>query len=164
MYDAEHRIIKALPKLAKAATCKQLQAALNNHSRKPKGRLRNLKKCSRSLAKKPKARNATPRSDCWRKAMRLFPKIRARLPSTPRSSPPVRRSNITKSPLTAVFMPGLSCSATRKPRACSGKSSKKKKCRQDFGRTGTRKNQEAMGEGEETSSAASKSSRRRNAR
>ena len=31
MYDAEHRIIKALPKLAEAATCEKLKAAFLGH-------------------------------------------------------------------------------------------------------------------------------------
>ena len=31
MYDSEQRIVKALPKLIKTATCPQLQVALNNH-------------------------------------------------------------------------------------------------------------------------------------
>ena len=31
MYDAEQRIARALPKMAKAATCTRLQAALENH-------------------------------------------------------------------------------------------------------------------------------------
>ena len=29
MYDAEQRIVKALPKMAKAATCDDLKAAIN---------------------------------------------------------------------------------------------------------------------------------------
>ena len=31
MYDAEQRIVKALPKMAKAATCTNLQAAFEAH-------------------------------------------------------------------------------------------------------------------------------------
>jgi ferritin-like metal-binding protein YciE len=31
MYDAENRIIKALPKLARAATCEKLKAAFLTH-------------------------------------------------------------------------------------------------------------------------------------
>jgi ferritin-like metal-binding protein YciE len=37
MYDAENRIVKALPKLAKAATCDDLRAALESHLEETKG-------------------------------------------------------------------------------------------------------------------------------
>ena len=37
MYDAEKRIVKALPKMAKAATCEQLKAAILSHLEETKG-------------------------------------------------------------------------------------------------------------------------------
>lgn len=39
MYDAEHRIIKALPKLAKAATCEKLKTAFLDHLEETKGQV-----------------------------------------------------------------------------------------------------------------------------
>ncbi|HTI68815.1 MAG TPA: ferritin-like domain-containing protein [Candidatus Limnocylindria bacterium] len=37
MYDAEKRLVKALPKMAKAATCKHLQEAILSHLEETKG-------------------------------------------------------------------------------------------------------------------------------
>jgi ferritin-like metal-binding protein YciE len=42
MYDAEHRITKALPKLIEAATCKDLKAALASHLRETEGQITKL--------------------------------------------------------------------------------------------------------------------------
>ncbi len=56
MYDAEHRIIKALPKLIKAATCESLQKALEGHLRETKGQVTKLEKVFKSFDEKPKAK------------------------------------------------------------------------------------------------------------
>jgi len=42
MYDAEHRILKALPKLAKAATCDQLKGAFQSHLKETEGHVTKL--------------------------------------------------------------------------------------------------------------------------
>jgi ferritin-like metal-binding protein YciE len=42
MYDAEHRIIKALPKLAEAATDEKLQNALLSHLKETEGQVKKL--------------------------------------------------------------------------------------------------------------------------
>jgi ferritin-like metal-binding protein YciE len=42
MYDAEHRIAKALPKMAKAATCPDLKAALLAHLKETEGQVKKL--------------------------------------------------------------------------------------------------------------------------
>jgi ferritin-like metal-binding protein YciE len=42
MYDAEKRIVKALPKLAKAATCTELKAALEKHLQETQGHVTKL--------------------------------------------------------------------------------------------------------------------------
>lgn len=56
MYDAEHRIIKALPKLAKAATCPDLQKALLKHLQETKGQVTKLEKVFKSFGEKPKGK------------------------------------------------------------------------------------------------------------
>jgi len=53
MYDAEHRIIKALPKLAKAATCPKLKAAFLSHLDETKGQVTKLEKVFQAFGKKP---------------------------------------------------------------------------------------------------------------
>jgi ferritin-like metal-binding protein YciE len=52
MYDAEHRIIKALPKLARAATCEKLKAAFLAHLEETKGHVTILEKVFKSFGKK----------------------------------------------------------------------------------------------------------------
>ena len=49
MYDAEHRIIKALPKLAEAATCEKLKAAFLAHLEETRGQVTKLEKVFQSF-------------------------------------------------------------------------------------------------------------------
>ena len=56
MYDAEHRIIKALPKLAKAATCPKLKAAFLGHLKETKGQVTKLEKVFQSFGETAKAK------------------------------------------------------------------------------------------------------------
>jgi ferritin-like metal-binding protein YciE len=56
MYDAEHRIIKALPKLAKAATCENLKAAFLSHLKETEGQVTKLEKVFQAFGEKPKAK------------------------------------------------------------------------------------------------------------
>ena len=52
MYDAEHRIIKALPKLAKAATSEKLKIAFLAHLDETKGHVTRLEKVFQSFGEK----------------------------------------------------------------------------------------------------------------
>jgi ferritin-like metal-binding protein YciE len=56
MYDAEHRIIKALPKVIKAATCTQLQQALQKHLGETEGHATKLERVFGFFDEKPKAK------------------------------------------------------------------------------------------------------------
>ena len=56
MYDAEHRILKALPKLAKAATCEKLKAALLKHLGETEQQVAKLEQIFPLFNEKPKAR------------------------------------------------------------------------------------------------------------
>ncbi|HEV2694467.1 MAG TPA: ferritin-like domain-containing protein [Verrucomicrobiae bacterium] len=56
MYDAEHRITKALPKLAKAATCEKLKAAFLGHLEETKGQITKLEQVFAAFDEKPKAK------------------------------------------------------------------------------------------------------------
>jgi len=42
IYDAEHRLIKALPKMAKAATCTKLKGAMQGHLKETEGHVKKL--------------------------------------------------------------------------------------------------------------------------
>jgi ferritin-like metal-binding protein YciE len=54
MYDAEHRILKALPKLAKAATCEKLKGAFLSHLEETKGQVTKLQSVFRAFGAGPK--------------------------------------------------------------------------------------------------------------
>jgi ferritin-like metal-binding protein YciE len=56
MYDAEHRILKALPKMAKAATNEQLKEALLSHLEETKGQVTKLEQVFAAFDEKPKAK------------------------------------------------------------------------------------------------------------
>src|ERR1017187_3624987 len=56
MYDAEHRIIKALPKLAKAATCEKLKAAFLSHLEETKGQVTKLEKVFQLFGEKARGK------------------------------------------------------------------------------------------------------------
>ncbi len=56
MYDAEHRITKALPKLIKAATCRELQDALRQHLKETEGQITKLQGVFAAFEEKPKGK------------------------------------------------------------------------------------------------------------
>jgi ferritin-like metal-binding protein YciE len=56
MYDAEHRIARALPKVVKAATCTSLQAALESHLKETQGQITKLESVFRSIGEKAKGK------------------------------------------------------------------------------------------------------------
>jgi ferritin-like metal-binding protein YciE len=53
MYDSEHRITKALPKLIEAATCKELKSALESHLAETEGQRVTLERVFKSFYDKP---------------------------------------------------------------------------------------------------------------
>ena len=56
MYDAEQRIVRALPKMAKAATCTRLQGALKKHLKETEGHIANLEQVFKSIGEKAKGK------------------------------------------------------------------------------------------------------------
>jgi ferritin-like metal-binding protein YciE len=56
MYDAEQRIVRALPKLAKAATCSRLKAAFTAHLKETQGQVTRLEKVFRAIGEKAKGK------------------------------------------------------------------------------------------------------------
>jgi ferritin-like metal-binding protein YciE len=54
VYDAENQIVKALPKMVKAASSPELEKALQEHLNKTKGHLRRLDQVFKSMGEKPK--------------------------------------------------------------------------------------------------------------
>lgn len=56
MYDAEKRIVKALPKLAKAATSDDLKEAIQAHLKETEGHVTKLEQVFQSFDEKPKGK------------------------------------------------------------------------------------------------------------
>ena len=56
LYNAENQLTKALPKLAKHATNRQLRQALTSHLRETKAQMRRLEQAMRLLDEKPKGK------------------------------------------------------------------------------------------------------------
>lgn len=56
MYDAERRIVKALPKMAKAATCDDLKAAIESHLEETRGHVTKLEQVFQCFGVKPKGK------------------------------------------------------------------------------------------------------------
>ncbi|HTM03608.1 MAG TPA: ferritin-like domain-containing protein [Vicinamibacterales bacterium] len=56
MYDAEKRLTKALPKMAKAAESDELQMALMNHLQETEGQVSRLEEVFRTLGEKPRGK------------------------------------------------------------------------------------------------------------
>jgi ferritin-like metal-binding protein YciE len=54
MYDAERRIVKALPKMAKAATCDDLKGAIQSHLKETEGHVKKLEQVFLSFDQKAK--------------------------------------------------------------------------------------------------------------
>lgn len=56
IYDAELRIVRALPKMAKAATCEQLQAAIKTHLKETEGHVAKVEQVFECFGKKPRGK------------------------------------------------------------------------------------------------------------
>ena len=56
MYDSEQRIVRALPKMVKAATCTRLQAALKHHLKETEGHVTKLEQVFESIGEKAKGK------------------------------------------------------------------------------------------------------------
>lgn len=56
IYDAERRIAKALPKLARAATCPDLKKAFQSHLKETEGHVKKLEQVFQSFDKKAKGK------------------------------------------------------------------------------------------------------------
>ena len=56
MYDAEQRIVRALPKMAKATTCPDLQKAILSHLKETEGHVTKLEKVFKAFGQKAKGK------------------------------------------------------------------------------------------------------------
>jgi ferritin-like metal-binding protein YciE len=56
MYDGEKRLLRALPKMARAATSNDLRAAFTRHAKETEGQVSRLEKVFRTLGEKPRGK------------------------------------------------------------------------------------------------------------
>jgi ferritin-like metal-binding protein YciE len=56
IYFAEHKILKTLPKMAKAAQAEQLKNAFNKHKKETEGQIKRLEQVFKIIEEKPKAK------------------------------------------------------------------------------------------------------------
>lgn len=56
MYDAEKRLVTALPKMAKAVTSEELQQAITNHAEETAGHVQKLESVFQTLGRDPKGK------------------------------------------------------------------------------------------------------------
>jgi len=57
VYNAEHQLVKALPKMAKAASTRELRAAFNAHLKETKGQIKRLEEAFESLEERPRGKH-----------------------------------------------------------------------------------------------------------
>ena len=63
MYDSERQIVKALPKLAQAATCANLKAALQAHLTETEGHVTKLEQVLQAFEQKPQTKTCQVTTD-----------------------------------------------------------------------------------------------------
>jgi ferritin-like metal-binding protein YciE len=59
LYDAENQLVKALPKMAKAATSKDLRSGFEERLKQTKGHVARLERFSNCWARRRRGKNAT---------------------------------------------------------------------------------------------------------
>ena len=60
LYNAEGQLVKALPKMAKAASSDELKEAFEKHLEQTKGHIERLEEVSKNSARRQRARPARP--------------------------------------------------------------------------------------------------------
>ena len=74
LYNAENQLVKALPKMAKAASSGELKQGFEDHLEQTRGHVQRLEKIFKSLDESPRERNA-PEWKAWlRKVVRSWRK------------------------------------------------------------------------------------------
>ena len=60
LYDAEKQLVKALPKMVKAASSEELSEALGNHLEETKGQVQRLERAFKFLTRSPRSNRVPP--------------------------------------------------------------------------------------------------------
>ena len=101
IYYAEKQILKALPKMAKAANSDKLRAAFEKHHDETEGQIERLEKIFELLGRPRAARSAMPSREFSMRARRSWRSMRTRPRSMPACWPRPKQSSITRFPAMA---------------------------------------------------------------
>src|ERR1700710_2887825 len=101
IYFAEKQILKALPKMAKAAQAKELRAAFEKHHGETEGQVERLEQIFELLDKPARGKTCDAPGHPGRRAGRSWRSTRATRRSMPACWPRHKPSSTTKSPATA---------------------------------------------------------------
>ena len=83
IYYAERKIVKSLPKMARAAQSPELKAAFEKHKDQTEGQIERLQQVFELIGRPRAARPATPSKASWPRATRSWRNTRIRTHSTP---------------------------------------------------------------------------------
>ena len=67
LYDAERQILKALPKMAKAAKSEELRDGFQEHLTQSQTHVERLEQVFEQMGKQPSESSAKQSRDCWKK-------------------------------------------------------------------------------------------------
>ena len=116
IYYAEKQILKALPKMAKAANSNELRAAFEKHHDETEGQIERLEKVFELLGKAARGKKCDAIEGILDEGKEIMEEyMPTRPPSTPACWPRLRRSSTTRFHVTAPSRPGLRNSIFRRP-------------------------------------------------
>ncbi len=70
IYNAENQLVKALPKMAKAATSDELRTGFEEHLEQTRGHVQRLEQIFKALGEKPTGKKCKGMEGLWPKARR----------------------------------------------------------------------------------------------
>jgi ferritin-like metal-binding protein YciE len=95
--STEKKILSTLPKMAKAAQSEELKAAFEKHRTETEGRIERLEEVFAAIEKKPQGKTCAAIVGITDEGAEIMEEYKGSPALDAGSSPPHRRSNITKS-------------------------------------------------------------------
>ena len=101
IYYAERKILKSLPKMARAAQSPELKAAFEKHKDQTEGQIERLQQVFEIIGKPARGKTCDAIEGILAEGEEIMDEYKEIPPSTPACWPPPRRSNTMRSPATA---------------------------------------------------------------
>ena len=118
MYDAERRIIKALPKMAKAATCPDLKNAIQSHLKETEGHVKKLDQVFKSFGVKAKGKTCEATVGLLEEGDEIAAEFKGSPAINAAIIAAAQKSNTTRSHPMAACTNGVDCWETKRPLIC----------------------------------------------